>query len=197
MNSNLVKPEKFDQLHLVCHFKVPLMQCNILSSRNSHGNIEIMVNSYTISDFFSQRCRHINNNNQVMECIICLEKGDKKSFVQKSSLFVRANLLEKTREQAQFKDCSVLDFAERLESPTAEELFERKVNYLDKCYSSFANDNKLDLARKRFAESINLGKALWLKEKNEGHHLLEKRLTIITNFLEQDQRLNDLTKLCA
>ena len=24
MNSNMVKPEKFDHLHLVCHFTVPL-----------------------------------------------------------------------------------------------------------------------------------------------------------------------------
>ena len=26
MNSNMVKPEKFDHLHLVYHFTVPLMQ---------------------------------------------------------------------------------------------------------------------------------------------------------------------------
>ena len=45
-----------------------------------------------------------------------------------------------------------------------------------------------------------LGKALCskaLKEKKEGHHLLEKRLAMITNFLEQDQRLNNVTKLCV
>ena len=88
-----------------------------------------------------------------MECIICLKKGDKKSFVQEPSLVVLANLLERTREGAQFKDCSVLYFAERLESTTAEELFDRKVNY--HC-SSFANVNKLDRASKRFPESINI-----------------------------------------
>ena len=44
-----------------------------------------------------------------MEYIICLEKGDRKSFVQKPSLVAKANLLERTRER-QFKDCSVLDF---------------------------------------------------------------------------------------
>ena len=29
-----------------------LMQCNVLSSRNSHENIEIMVNSYITADRF-------------------------------------------------------------------------------------------------------------------------------------------------
>ena len=100
-----------------------------------------------------------------MECIICLEKGDKKSFVQKPSLVALANLLERTRERAQFKGCSVLDFLERLESTIAEELFERKVNYHDKCYSFFANVNKLDRARKRFAESINIGESSVVKRK--------------------------------
>ena len=33
-----------------------------------------------------------------MECIICLEKGDKKSFLQKPLLVALANLLERTRE---------------------------------------------------------------------------------------------------
>ena len=84
-----------------------------------------------------------------MECIICLEKGAKKSFVQKPSLVALANLLEKTRARAQFKNCSVLDFVERLESTTAEEFFERKANYHDKCCPSFANISKLDRARKR------------------------------------------------
>ena len=45
-----------------------------------------------------------------MECIICLEKSDKKSFVQKPSLVALAKLLERRRERAQFKDYSVLDF---------------------------------------------------------------------------------------
>ena len=58
-----------------------------------------------------------------------------------------------------------MDFVERLESTTAEELFERKVNYHDKCYSSFANVNKLDRARKRFAESINIGVSSVVKRK--------------------------------
>ena len=51
-----------------------------------------------------------------MECIICLEKGDKKSFVQKPSMIALANLLERTGEWAEFKDCSVLHFVERVES---------------------------------------------------------------------------------
>ena len=100
-----------------------------------------------------------------MECIVCLEKSDKKSFVQKPSLIALVNLLERTRERAQFKDCSVLDFAELLESTTAEGLFKRKVNYHDKCYSTFANANKLDRARKRFAESINIGESSVVKRK--------------------------------
>ena len=58
-----------------------------------------------------------------------------------------------------------MDFVERLESTTAEELFERKVNYHDKCYSSFASVNKLDRARKRFAESINIGESSVVKRK--------------------------------
>ena len=60
-----------------------------------------------------------------------------------------------------------MDFVERIESTTAEELFERKVNYHDKCYSSFANVNKLDRARKRFAESINIGVSSVVKRKKE------------------------------
>ena len=77
-----------------------------------------------------------------------------------------------------------MDFVEPLESTTAEELFERKVksyssftnvkNYHVKSYSSFTNVNKLDHARKRFAESINIGKSSVVKRKKEGHHLLEK-----------------------
>ena len=36
-----------------------------------------------------------------------------------------------------------------------------------------------------------------LKEKKEGHNLQEKRLTITMNFVEQNQRLNNMTKLCV
>ena len=132
-----------------------------------------------------------------MECIVCLEKSDKKSFVQKPSLIALVNLLERTRERAQFKDCSVLDFAELLESTTAEGLFKRKVNYHDKCYSTFAMLINLIVQENVLQNQSILGKALWLKEKKEGHHLLEKRQTIITNFLELDQRLNNTTKLCV
>ena len=67
-----------------------------------------------------------------------------------------------------------MDFVGRLESTTAEELFERKVNYHVKSYSSFTNVNKLDHARKRFAGSINIGESSVVKRKKEGHHLLEK-----------------------
>ena len=31
INSNMVKPEKFDHLHLVYHFTVPLTKCEIFS----------------------------------------------------------------------------------------------------------------------------------------------------------------------
>ena len=117
-----------------------------------------------------------------MECTICLEKGDKKSFVQKPSLVTLANLLERKRERAQFKDCSVLDFVERLESNTSEQLFERKINYHDKCYSSLANVNKLDHARKCFAESINTGESSVVKRK-KGRPSLTGETTGIDNKL--------------
>ena len=132
-----------------------------------------------------------------MECIICLEKGDKKSFIQKPSLVALANLLERTRERAQFKDCSVLDFVERLESTTAEELFERKGNIMLSVIHLLQMLMNLILQENVLQNQSILGKALWLKEKKEGHHLLEKRLSMITNFLEQDQRLKNMTKLCA
>ena len=41
----------------------------------------------------------------------------------------------------------------------------RKVNYHDKCYSSFANVNKLHHARKRFGESINIRESTVVKRK--------------------------------
>ena len=124
------------------------MQCNVLSSRNSHENIEIMVNSYITPDcFLRQRCRNIHN-----------KQSWNVSFALKRVI---------------------------------------KVNYHDKCYSSFANVNKLDRERKRFAESINIGESSVIKRKKEGHHLLEKRVTMITNVLEQYQRLNNMTKLCV
>ena len=132
-----------------------------------------------------------------MKCIICLGKSDNKSFVQKPSLVVLANLLERTRERAQFKDCSVLDFVGRLESTTAEELFERKYNYHDKYYSTFANANKLDRAIKRFVESINIEESSVVTRKKGRPSLTGVRRTIITNFLEQDQILNNTTKLCV
>ena len=81
-------------------------------------------------------------------------------------------------------------FVERLESTTAEELFERKVHYHNKIV------NKNDRARKRFAESINNGASYVFKRK-KGHNLQEKRLTMTTNFIEQNQRLNNMTKLCV
>ena len=97
-----------------------------------------------------------------MECIICLEKGDKKFLVQKPSLVALANLQERARERVLFKDCSILAFVERLESTTAEELFERKVHYHNKLV------NKLDRARKLFAESINNGGASYVVKRKKG-----------------------------
>ena len=46
-----------------------------------------------------------------------------------------------------------------------EELLERKVNYHDKCYLSFAKVHKFDRARKRSAESINIGESSVVKRK--------------------------------
>ena len=44
MNSNMVKPEKFDHLHLVYHFTVPLIISRKFDSVDS-WNIEIVLNA--------------------------------------------------------------------------------------------------------------------------------------------------------
>ena len=46
-------------------------------------------------------------------------------------------------------------------------------------------------------QSIMAAQAMSLKEKKEGHNLQEKRLTMTTNFIEQNQRLSNMTKLCV
>ena len=128
-----------------------------------------------------------------MEWIICLEKSDKKAFVQKPSLVALSNLLERTRERAQFKKCSVLDFVERLER----KLVEREVNYHDKCYSTFANANKLDRARKRFAESINIEESSVVTRKKVRPSLPGEKTGNNNELPRTRPKLNNTTKLCV
>ena len=90
----------------------------------------------------------------------CLEKDNKKKcLVETPSL--------RTRKRALCKYSNVLDFVERLKNTTAEELYEKKVAYDEQCYSSFANINKVDRARNRFAESVNNGKSFVVKRKEK------------------------------
>ena len=39
MNSDMVKPEKFGHLHLVCHFTVPLILAFVSTCNNLHTYI--------------------------------------------------------------------------------------------------------------------------------------------------------------
>ena len=69
------------------------------------------------------------------------------------------------KQWALWKASNISDFAERLKNTTVEELLVKKVVYQEKRYSSFSNINKLDRARKQFAESINIGEYSVVKWK--------------------------------
>ena len=70
-------------------------------------------------------------------------------------------------------------------------------NYNDKYYSSFANVNKLDPARKRFAEWINIGESSVVKRKKGRPPLTGETTSNESEFLELDQRLRNMTKPCV
>ena len=101
-----------------------------------------------------------------MDCVICNEKDTSKSFVANPSLDSFEKILSRSRERAEYKDSTVLNFVERTKGVTAVELLENRCRYHESCYASFANIGKLQRVKKRYATSLDTGEPSAIKRKS-------------------------------
>ena len=89
-----------------------------------------------------------------MECIICLETDTKKIFVASPTLDSFLELLERSRQRAQYMDNSVMDLVERTRDLNPEDLLAENASYCKSCYADIETPPKSNVQKKRYHESI-------------------------------------------
>ena len=92
-------------------------------------------------------------------CIICLSNKNTKdnTFVLNPSLDAFEKLLVRAGEWHNYKDSELTEFNARTKSITARESFDQRAQYHSSCYKSIANIEKVQRAKKRYSDSIEIG----------------------------------------
>ena len=100
-----------------------------------------------------------------MECIICLETDLKKISVASPTLDSFLKLLERSRQQAQYMDNSVMDFVEHTRDLNPNDLLAKNASYHKSCYADIGNTTKIEHAKKWYCDSIESSQPSVVKRK--------------------------------